>query len=248
MLDWPKISQDPNDQRSFRIWKDQYDKTITKMELFAKRRKDEKILSLIGAGSASSKVLDIGFAEHTLEYVDNPNWFHRKLRQFYAGAVYGVDINSELVAKIVAQTGWNNLLAADATDGSHLLDGGDFDVIHAGDIIEHLSNPGGFLTFCRNNLKAGGRVILTTPNPLAWRTLRRWAGFGCTVANLEHTCWITPTNMNELCRRFGFEFAESHYQVKSRKRSLLYWIFFPLVFRLRDFLFNDYIYIIRKLG
>lgn len=248
MLDWPSVSQDPNNSKSFLMWKERYDKEITKLELFAKTTKDEKILSLIGAGNPDTRVLDIGFAEHTLDYVNNPNWFHAKLRSFYTGTVYGVDINSNLVTKIVEKTGWQNMIAADATDTGTILVKGGFDVIHAGDIIEHLSNIGGFLSFCRNNLKPGGKVILTTPNPVAWRTLKRWANFGGTVINMEHTCWITPTNMNELCRRFGFEFIESHYQVKSRKRSLLYRTLFPLVFRLRDFLFQDYIYIIKKTG
>jgi 2-polyprenyl-3-methyl-5-hydroxy-6-metoxy-1,4-benzoquinol methylase len=39
-----------------------------------------------------------------------------------------------------------------------------FDVVVAGDIIEHLSNPGLMLDGIRSRLATNGRVIISTPN------------------------------------------------------------------------------------
>jgi 2-polyprenyl-3-methyl-5-hydroxy-6-metoxy-1,4-benzoquinol methylase len=45
-----------------------------------------------------------------------------------------------------------------------------FGAIVAGDVIEHLSNPGRFLENCRRHLEEGGVLLLTTPNA-KWPTV-----------------------------------------------------------------------------
>ena len=40
-----------------------------------------------------------------------------------------------------------------------------FDTIIAGEIIEHLDNPGQFLRNMFRHLKPGGRLVVSTPNP-----------------------------------------------------------------------------------
>jgi SAM-dependent methyltransferase len=46
--------------------------------------------------------------------------------------------------------------------------GKDFDVVFAGEIIEHLFDPEHMLDEIRHVLKPGGHLILTTPNLAAW--------------------------------------------------------------------------------
>jgi SAM-dependent methyltransferase len=41
---------------------------------------------------------------------------------------------------------------------------GSLDAIYAGEILEHLFDPGAFLSECRRSLKTGGILVLTTPN------------------------------------------------------------------------------------
>jgi cyclopropane fatty-acyl-phospholipid synthase-like methyltransferase len=41
-----------------------------------------------------------------------------------------------------------------------------FDTIIAGEIIEHLESPIGFIRYCKSLLKKSGRLILTTPNAI----------------------------------------------------------------------------------
>ncbi len=59
------------------------------------------------------------------------------------------------------------------------LGGRPFDVIVAGEIIEHLENPGLFLRACRPLLSAEGSLIITTINAYCWfRFIRYLFGRG----------------------------------------------------------------------
>ena len=40
-----------------------------------------------------------------------------------------------------------------------------FDLITAGDIVEHIGNLDGFFNSCFSNLKEDGSLLITTPNP-----------------------------------------------------------------------------------
>ena len=42
-----------------------------------------------------------------------------------------------------------------------------FDIVHAGEAIEHLYDTDSFVQECRRVLKKGGKLIITTPNTLS---------------------------------------------------------------------------------
>lgn len=46
-----------------------------------------------------------------------------------------------------------------------------YDVIHAGQIIEHLSNTDGFIRGIHRALRPGGYVLISTPNLAAWHNI-----------------------------------------------------------------------------
>jgi 2-polyprenyl-3-methyl-5-hydroxy-6-metoxy-1,4-benzoquinol methylase len=245
MFDWTTISTNPINLDMLETWRQYYDKNIVRFNMFHEKHRDERILELCKIpGKQNIKLLDIGFAEHGAEFSKQPDWFHRKLRGLSSNQIYGLDINAKAVDEIAALTQYGNLIAGDATDTSLIVGGGEFDVIHAGDVIEHLSNLGGFLEFCKNNLKNGGRIIITTPNPCAKNAYKTWQHQGI-IANMEHTCWITPTNMNELCRRAHLKFSESHYALNKRK-TLLNRLKQSFVFKRKDTLFGEFTYVLTK--
>ena len=51
---------------------------------------------------------------------------------------------------------------------------GEFDVVLAGEVVEHLLDTIAFLRECRRVLRPGGVVLLTTPNLAYWRNLLQW--------------------------------------------------------------------------
>jgi len=79
-----------------------------------------------------------------------------------------------------------------------------FDVVVAGDLIEHLANFDGFFRNCRRLLKDGGRLVVTSGNPFYADTFLCAAHKKLYVVNPEHTCWICPQTLVQLASRYRF--------------------------------------------
>lgn len=77
------------------------------------------------------------------------------------GEVIGNDINAEAVT--ACRKRGLTCLHCDIADMPGRYDGS-FDVVLAGDIIEHIFDTDEFLTKVRRLLRPGGRLLLTTPN------------------------------------------------------------------------------------
>jgi 2-polyprenyl-3-methyl-5-hydroxy-6-metoxy-1,4-benzoquinol methylase len=90
-------------------------------------------------------------------------------------------------------------------DGQCLPFRSSFDSIAAGELIEHLSNPGEFLRACRQALKPHGKVVITTPNPFAPMHGLMYAKNFNRAFNSEHSLWLCPQTLSELARRSGFQ-------------------------------------------
>jgi SAM-dependent methyltransferase len=146
------------------------------------------------------KVLDVGCTSHTLE-VGSPHWLHGRLRET-PSSVTGIDISQENV-ETLRRAGFANLHVQSA-ESFELAE--TFDTIVAGELIEHLANPGLFLRQARRHLNDGGTVVLTTPNPFSLAYfLYAFLKFPKTCQNPEHTCWFCPRTMTELAERSGFK-------------------------------------------
>jgi 2-polyprenyl-3-methyl-5-hydroxy-6-metoxy-1,4-benzoquinol methylase len=65
-------------------------------------------------------------------------------------------------------SGYAEEIQGDATDLGRSLGGRRFDTIVAGELIEHLEDPYAFLRGLHPFLADGGRLILSTPNPLGF--------------------------------------------------------------------------------
>jgi 2-polyprenyl-3-methyl-5-hydroxy-6-metoxy-1,4-benzoquinol methylase len=245
MFDWTKISKDPCCPKVCKLWEDFYNKKIVRFNLFETLNREQYIINLCCQDIGHVKLLDIGFAEHTLKYVESDSWFHRKLRKLENHTIFGLDINKDLVNDISILTGFNNLHVGSACDNKLIIDNGNFDVIHAGDIIEHVGNLSDFFLFCSNNLKPNGRIVLTTPNPCAENVIKSFKKNSSIRANMEHTCWVTPSNINELCRRNGFNFSESHY-VMNKKRTIKNIFREKFIFAKKDIYFGEFLFVLSK--
>lgn len=185
-------------------------------------------------------VLDIGPCEHTIDYVQNERWFFRRARRV-AKSIVGVDVNKELCDEIAAMG--LDVRHMDACSNASLKE--KFDVVLAGDVIEHVNNPASLLEFAKRHLSANGKIIVTTPNPYFYRYF--FANFrkGMHMVNFEHTCWVTPTCMNELCRRSGLEFAEYIMVIKPRSFKYYMMKLLPFTKSQIEAWSKEYIYFLR---
>jgi SAM-dependent methyltransferase len=146
------------------------------------------------------EVLDVGCTGHSVN-IGSPQWLHGRLREKFP-SVSGIDI-SEANATILRERGFDKIYVQSA-ETFQLSDR--FDTIVAGELIEHLANPGLFLQQARAHLKPGGRLVLTTPNAFSLLFIS-YALFKYpkTCENLQHTCWFCPQTVKELVERSGFK-------------------------------------------
>lgn len=143
------------------------------------------------------KVLDVGFFGHGL-CSSHKEWPHRLIKERVASC-FGIDINPDVQLLDPKEFDYK------ICDAENFYFDEPFDVIFAGDLIEHLSNPGNFLESCRRNLTEDGELLILTPNPyfLEW-ILQKVFLYNEPKVNPEHCCYFNPPTLTELARRYGF--------------------------------------------
>lgn len=157
-------------------------------------RSDEILSHVVGP-----RVLDVGCAGHRVE-PENPDWLHRRLSERFE--VTGIDISEPNLAKMRA-LGYTDihLQSAESIDLR-----GTFDTVVAGEIIEHVSNPGLFFSSVKRHLSPQGRLVLTTPYVFSLMyALYALHRFPKTCENSEHAFWLCPATITELARREGLQ-------------------------------------------
>jgi len=160
--------------------------------------------------SRDRSVLDVGFACHYLnaEDIDPARWMHYWLRQV-ARRIVALDINEQFVASVrKLHPDWECVVGNAENVGELPGFQGSFEIIIAGELVEHLSNPGNFIKSCRLCLADGGSLIISTPLPTTyWRT---WLPtFGVEVVHHEHCMYHSYSTLRELLRRYDMQITEA---------------------------------------
>ena len=109
-------------------------------------------------------VLHLGAADwpFTRERIRHGEWLHAKITALAARCV-GVELNGEAVAELMATHGVTTLVTGDC-ERLAALSLEPADVVVAGELIEHLPNPGAMLSGVRLLLRPGGLLLVTTAN------------------------------------------------------------------------------------
>ena len=171
------------------------------------------IRSWLRAAVAGKDILHVGCADHDVdEIASSDRWLHAHLVK-EAKSTLGLDILAEDCAKLRAR-GFD----AVAGDACTIDIGRTFDVIVAGEIIEHVENPGQMLRNLARHLRPGGDLILTTPNAhfalhmvesMFFDTRYRWQP--------QHVAWYDPFTLCNMVERCGLKVERSLYFTRSRK-------------------------------
>lgn len=156
----------------------------------------ERIIKLV----KGPLILDVGCTGHIVD-ITSDEWLHEQLCIKFNN-VYGVDTSIENVGKLI-ELGYKNISLQNAEDFVFNIK---FDTIVAGELIEHLSNPGSFLENSINHLKPDGQLIITTPNPFSL-IIQAYAylKYPRTCQNNQHTMWFCPSTMRELTNRYNLK-------------------------------------------
>ena len=161
------------------------------------------------------KVLDLGCIRHSADFaIKDPDWLHGQIKSV-ASSVIGIDYLENDILKLNNMN--YDIRYGDVTKPINIDE--EFDVIVAGDLIEHLVNFEGFFENCNRLLKSDGIVIVTTPNPF-YSAEYHYVSFKQNyLINPEHTCWIDPKALSQLVSRFDMLIDEMFFIQDSWKLS-----------------------------
>jgi 2-polyprenyl-6-hydroxyphenyl methylase/3-demethylubiquinone-9 3-methyltransferase len=151
--------------------------------------------------AAGERVLDVGCGEGR---------FTVELARAGAHAV-GIDVAEEPLRRARARHPELDLrLIAD--ERSWQLEDAGFDVVWAGEVIEHIADTATWLSEIRRVLRSGGSLILSTPShgrlALMRLALSRRAFAGHFDPRSDHLRFYSRETLTQLIREFGFERIE----------------------------------------
>ncbi len=148
------------------------------------------------------RVLDLGCVDHTASATHWPTWLHGQLAEV-AAEIVGVDVDEDGLAAMRAE-GFDVIKADITRDTEELLERDPFDVVVAGELIEHLDAPIRLFRLAAQLLRPEGRLLISTPNPYAlWRG--RKGARRETWESADHVAYYPPTGIAELADRAGLE-------------------------------------------
>ena len=159
------------------------------------------------------KVLDVGPAEliGTIHRHKEQESIHKRIATV-SQKVIGLEKNKEQV-QALQRLGYH-IIEGDAEEFrlNEL-----FDVIVAGELIEHLSNPGAFLECARRHLEPDGILVLTTPNRFSASVFlsallhNNIPSYNKPIA--KHVAYYDENCFQDLLRRHGYgRFTIAYYE------------------------------------
>ena len=229
-IDWTSLDGDPNNPHARSA-------AAKNLKSIRQLHTDTDLIGFVLKKIAGKRVLDIGFACHTMKYADHTKWRHALISKS-AKYCLGIDILAPMIKELSAR-GYN-LRCVDATSEEDL--GERFDYVFIGDVLMHVENPSALFRFAGRHLSPGGRILISTPNPFSRKFIRQFMREGVMVVCLDHVAWITPTHVMELARRTKLSLVAYHLikpipRLKRSFKEFLTWRFEP-----RELTFPDYLY------
>jgi 2-polyprenyl-3-methyl-5-hydroxy-6-metoxy-1,4-benzoquinol methylase len=125
-----------------------------------------------------------------------------------AAEMHGLDLDEQSLQEMRG-LGFANLHQGNAEKLDNIDINRKFDVVVAGDLLEHLTRPGAMLDGVKRLLTPRGRFIVSTINAFGLHfQLRRWSGRY--VEHFEHVCFYSPETLAHLFERHGYRVVEMY--------------------------------------
>lgn len=119
--------------------------------------------------------------------------------------VVGIDIDRSSIKFLREKIPDAKILEIDAQElDEHFSSEDPFDLIIAGDVIEHLPCPGAFIESCRTVLLPSGTVLITTVNAFGISRFLKTI-FNHEAVHDEHTAYYSWSTLHRLCIMSGFK-------------------------------------------
>lgn len=154
--------------------------------------------------ASGRRVIHVGFADAGCRTMNQRSeaWLHEHLAAT-AKELVGIDLDQ--VGVDAARAAGYEAYVADCRDPSVLERLGlqPAELVIAGEVIEHLDDPGGFLDGLQHLVAPGGRLVVTTPNATALinalaAVIRR------EINHPDHVAMFSQRTLDNLLRRHGW--------------------------------------------
>lgn len=138
------------------------------------------------------------------------NLLHKQLLKVtHADSLWGLDSSQEGI-QILDQIGFDHLIHGNAEEMDSDLRRHKFEIILAGEIIEHVANPGKFLNSITAVMSEKTELILTTPNAFSFK------GFVHSLMRREkvhedHNYYFSYRTLKHLFGKVGLKCQEIYY-------------------------------------
>lgn len=157
-------------------------------------RAHAKLLAAVGQGN---RVLDVGCSSG---YLAEP-------LAARGNTIVGIELDPN--AARVAEAFCERVLVGNAETMELPFEPGSFDVVLCGDVVEHLRDPIATLARLRPLLRAGGRLVLSTPNVANWAIRLsllggRWRYTDRGILDRTHTHLFTRRTLAEALEAAGY--------------------------------------------
>jgi len=127
-----------------------------------------------------------------------------------AKRVYGVDLSEEGI-EFLRERGFKDLIRWDVEKLSEIAIEEPVDVIVAGEVLEHVSNPGRFLTGASNFMKnRRTTLIISVPNAFSLRHFVPVLLHRTELVMPDHTAYYSFSTLKELLQRCDLEIVEGY--------------------------------------
>ncbi len=158
--------------------------------------KDNRIKEIISLIPINKDVLDIGCAQ-------NPEIYEALAKK--SPKIIGIDIDKKKTQKMQDKGHRVYLMNAENIKLNYR-----FDYIVAGEVIEHLSNPGLFIESAKKHLKNKGKIIITTPN-ISSIFLYFLVVFLDKTQDSTHVYYFDKKNLRVLINRYNLKIISAKY-------------------------------------
>jgi len=172
-------------------------------------------LDFIKSQCAGKTVLHLGCTNHpyTFDSIEMGMLLHDDLRSI-SEKLYGFDYD-EAGLQLLRDHGFDDLYQADLEDLGKLELQKTFDVIVAGEMIEHLNNPGLFLNGIKRFMNAETKLIITTINAYGALRLAKYFFHGRGGVNEpvhpDHVAYYSYQTLSLILERHGYAIPEFYF-------------------------------------
>jgi SAM-dependent methyltransferase len=161
-------------------------------------------LERLCAETAPGAVAHIGCTDspYTEERLADETLLHQRLVR--VAPVTGFDVDAEALELLKRALPHERFVLADLTADVPQIERGRYQLVMAGEVLEHVPDADAFLRGCRQLLRPGGRLCVTVPNACAPKIgLRSLAGRE--VIHPDHRTYYGPRTLTRTLVGAGFE-------------------------------------------